>query len=318
MEVAKTLAQQALPFRGDSNEDGNFYQVVLLLSRHVPNLKRWLSDKRLNPYHITYLSPQSQNEFITLLEKELRGKVIEEVKRAGMFSVMADTTKMMDDQIEASVIFASNIEIDAEADFNRHHRPRKAPRRVDEQAGTATVFLLQAYYRNQFRKVLDVLTSRMKEHLVQCQKSLLPLLKCLTPPIDGSEINSAASLISSSQSPDTLAVEAELQVLAELLPSDIGKDYTNVVEVSEANKLSLPLANSIIRLMLTAPVTVASNECLFSQLKFVKNKLCTSMKDARLTGLMLLTCERDLTDTLNLEEVARKWSLLKRRRVAIF
>ena len=33
-----------------------------------------------------------QNEFITLLEKELRGKVIEEVKRVGMFSVMADTT----------------------------------------------------------------------------------------------------------------------------------------------------------------------------------------------------------------------------------
>ena len=470
MDVAKTLARQALPFRGDSNEDGNFYQVVLLLSRHVPNLKRWLSDKRLNPYHVTYLSPQSQNEFITLLEKELRGKVIEEVKRAGMFSVMADTTpdeehtdrlsvvlryvndtgkpterlldlsktedktglgqaqdilstitrcglntdslcfqsydfaaamsgefngaqknlselvgrdipyipcqahrcntviehscnasvivtemfeilqalyvfftsstkrfqplkdeivkvenclmlrnlsktrwsaraesiqavwtsfevildvlhtitnkadvktktqalglkkkmlsldfvvalmfmkniayktkslvvqlqsvelnildatglvygtlgilqklrdddKMMDDQIEASVIFASNIEIDAEADFNRHHRPRKAPRRVDEQAGTATVFSLQAYYRNQFREVLDVLTSRMKEHLVQCQKSLLPLLKCLTPPIDGSEINSAASLFPPSQSPDALAVEAELQVLEEL------------------------------------------------------------------------------------------------------
>ena len=40
------------------------------------------------PYHVTYLSPQSQNEFATLLEKELRGKVIEEVKRAGMYSVM--------------------------------------------------------------------------------------------------------------------------------------------------------------------------------------------------------------------------------------
>jgi hypothetical protein len=34
---------------------------------------------------------------------------------------------MMDDQIEASVIFAKNIEIDAEAEFNRHHRPRRAP-----------------------------------------------------------------------------------------------------------------------------------------------------------------------------------------------
>ncbi len=30
LDVAKTLARQALPFRGDSNEDGNFYQVVLI------------------------------------------------------------------------------------------------------------------------------------------------------------------------------------------------------------------------------------------------------------------------------------------------
>ena len=42
------------------------------------------------------------------------------------------------------------------------------------------------------------------------------------------------------------------------------------------------------------------------------------MSDARLTGLMLLTCETDLTDTLILEKVAREWSLLKKRRVTIF
>lgn len=92
LDIAKTLARQALPFRDHSNEDGNFYQLVLLLSRHVPNLKRWLTDKRPNPYRVAYFSSQSQNEFIKLLEKELRGKVIEEVKCAGMFSVMADTT----------------------------------------------------------------------------------------------------------------------------------------------------------------------------------------------------------------------------------
>ena len=30
------------------------------------------------------------------------------------------------------------------------------------------------------------------------------------------------------------------------------------------------------------------------------------MSDARLTGLMLLTCEKDLTDNLKLEKAARK------------
>ena len=183
---------------------------------------------------------------------------------------LRDDDKMMDDQIEASVIFAKNIEIDAEADFNRHHRPRRAPGRVDEQAGTAAKFSLRAYYRNQFREVLDVLTSRMREHLVQCKKSILPLLKCLKPPIDVSCIHSAVSLFPPAQSPDPLAVEAELQVLAELLPSDVGKDYNKVVELSEANKMSIPLANSTVRLMLTAPVTVASNERSFSTSNYVR------------------------------------------------
>ena len=47
------------------------------------------------------------------------------------------------------------------------------------------------------------------------------------------------------------------------------QDYSKVVEFSEANKSTLPLANSAVRLMLTAPVTVASNERSFSKLKFV-------------------------------------------------
>ena len=87
LDIARTLARQALPFRGDSNEEGNFYQLVLLVSRHVSSLRRWITDKRMNPYHATYLSPQSQDEFIALLEAELREKVVEEVKSGGMFSV---------------------------------------------------------------------------------------------------------------------------------------------------------------------------------------------------------------------------------------
>jgi hypothetical protein len=53
----------------------------------------------------------------------------------------------------------------------------------------------------------------MREHLIQCKKSILPLLKCLKPPIDVLCIHSAVSLFPLAQSPDPLAVEAELQVL---------------------------------------------------------------------------------------------------------
>ena len=48
-----------------------------------------------------------------------------------MEKIRADD-KMMDDQVESSIIFARSLGIDPENDFNRHHRPRRAPRRLDE------------------------------------------------------------------------------------------------------------------------------------------------------------------------------------------
>lgn len=81
-----------------------------------------------------------------------------------MDKIRADDN-MMDNQIESSIIFARRLGIDPKDDFNRHHRPRRAPKRVDEQAGTAAVLSLQQFCRKQLREVLDVPTSRMSEHL---------------------------------------------------------------------------------------------------------------------------------------------------------
>ncbi|CAB3981323.1 zinc finger MYM-type 1-like [Paramuricea clavata] len=46
----------------------------------------------MRPYHVTYLSAQSQNEFIELIGHEVQQRIIQEIKDAGMYSVMADTT----------------------------------------------------------------------------------------------------------------------------------------------------------------------------------------------------------------------------------
>ena len=86
-----------------------------------------------------------------------------------MEKIRADDS-MMDNQIESSIIFARRPGIDPEVDFNRHHRPRRTPRRVDEQAGTAAVLSLQQFYRKQLREVLDILTSRMSEHLANARR----------------------------------------------------------------------------------------------------------------------------------------------------
>ena len=92
-DVGKTLARQSLAFRGSGkDEDGNYVQVVNLLSRHCPVLKSWLEDRRLKPYSTTYMSSESQNEMVHLLAQEVKKKIKEEINSAGIFSVSADTT----------------------------------------------------------------------------------------------------------------------------------------------------------------------------------------------------------------------------------
>ena len=70
---------------------------------------------------------------------------------------------------------------------------------------------------------------------------------------------------------------------------------------AEKRKHLFPLTNRIYRLALTAPVTVATNERTFSKLKIVKTALRNSTSDNRLFNLILLSCEKDITDTIDLD-----------------
>ena len=79
-DIAKTLGRQIIAFRGEaSGQNGNFYQIVHLIARHCPDLKQWLNNARLCPYHVTYTSAQSQNEFIRLIGNQVQQKVKKEM-----------------------------------------------------------------------------------------------------------------------------------------------------------------------------------------------------------------------------------------------
>ena len=100
LDVARTLARQGIAFRGrttdstrkQNEEDGNFNQIVRLVSAHCPGLNRWLNEACLRPDQVTYMSYDSQNEMIDILAQNIWGKIKQEVNESKMFSVMADTT----------------------------------------------------------------------------------------------------------------------------------------------------------------------------------------------------------------------------------
>ena len=102
--VVKVLTRNGLALCGcesaDNYNDGNFCEIVHLLSRHNPVMKSWLENRSGRRYRITYMSPQRQNE---ILGEEIREIISGKVNRSGYCSVMADTTPDVSHSDELSV-----------------------------------------------------------------------------------------------------------------------------------------------------------------------------------------------------------------------
>lgn len=71
---------------------------------------------------------------------------------------------------------------------------------------------------------------------------------------------------------------------------------------------------SILRILLTIPVTTAGNERFFSVLKRVKNYLRTTTGDDRLCSLMLMATEKSMVKSFDLEELIDDFAHIKHRR----
>jgi hypothetical protein len=69
----------------------------------------------------------------------------------------------MNAEIQAAVIFAERLGVDAQADFQCHHRHRKPPARIDENPSNAVSLNLEFFYRKEFKAVLDTQISTYKE-----------------------------------------------------------------------------------------------------------------------------------------------------------
>ena len=78
-----------------------------------------------------------------------------------------------------------------------------------------------------------------------------------------------------------------------------------------------PNLTVLYKLYLTIPVSSAAAERSFSRLKLIKSYLRTTMKQDRLSGLALLSIERQLTKELDYDKVIDTFSNVKTRRKAL-
>lgn len=70
----------------------------------------------------------------------------------------------------------------------------------------------------------------------------------------------------------------------------------------------------IINILLTLPVTTASNERFFSSLKLVKTHLRLTMENERLSDLLVIAVESDISSKINLDDAVDIFSKMKKRR----
>ena len=88
--------------------------------------------------------------------------------------------------------------------------------------------------------------------------------------------------------------------------------------VSEQTKLMFPLVLKLIKLLLVVPATSATAERSFSTMKRLKTYLRSSMGQARLNHLCLLTVYSELVSQLNIVALVDEFSCANAYRAQIF
>lgn len=95
-----------------------------------------------------------------------------------------DDNMSVDNLIESAIIFAKQLNINPEEDFNRHHRRRLKPKKIDSNASTQCTINLKTFYRVEFKNVFDTLIHLCSEHLKNCMLIIELLMTIFKVPLE--------------------------------------------------------------------------------------------------------------------------------------
>ena len=85
----------------------------------------------------------------------------------------------MNAEIKAAASFAEKLGTDVDSDFRRHHRQRRAPKRIDDNPDTTANLDMESFYRKEFKAVLDTQISTFTDVLENCVATIKPLFQAI-------------------------------------------------------------------------------------------------------------------------------------------
>ena len=233
-----------------------------------------------------------------------------------------DDEDEMNGEIDAAIVFLHKLGVeDPDEEFNRKHRVRRMPSRFDDNNDNVSVRNMKQFFRSEFNSFLDILIVEYGDNLARSFETLKPLYAVLKPPLSIPSIAEIEAILKFFPQPNTIDVyplHAEfINFVAHTQLREQGfETLQDIATFAEEMKSAFPLTCKAYQLLLTIPVTVAKDERTFSRLKIIKSPLRTTMSDERLESLLLLSCEKDLTDSLDLNVLVKSWAELKQRRLS--
>lgn len=116
---------------------------------------------------------------------------------------------------------------------------------------------------------------------------------------------------------DSVDLFNELKMITRILPHEELASSLQTLRYIYKNELQVVVPNLAValRIILTAPVTVAAGERSFSKLKLIKNYLRTTMTQERLNHLAIISIEKEVAKNIGLADVIKDFAAAKARKI---
>ena len=207
--------------------------------------------------------------------------------------------------------------------------PRKRKRTVRYESGNAAPEFhtsIEGYYRQAYFEVLDVICSTIEDRFRQPGYQLYSNLEqLLLKAVCKENYSSEFDFVTKFYGPDlnVHALEMQLQIFAtnfimEGKKTSIKDILKYLRNISSAQRALLSEICIIAKLILVMPATNAVSERSFSALRRVKTYLRSTMKQTRLNHLMILHVHKDITDSLNLNDIGNEFVGCSEHRLSVF
>ena len=189
-------------------------------------------------------------------------------------------------------------------------RPRRPPSKFDEGILYATTGARETGQTSEFYKVnlyypvLDTLLFELKRRFTDKNKNIMRALQACNPTSSTFLDPQHLEPLISTYCLDMDLVKIESPVAKRTLANKDVQEISDVVMELAPLKAAFPVLVRVLQIAMTISVTSAQCERCFSTLKCIKTYLRLSMSEQRLTDLAVLSIERDISDSLNLDDVA--------------